>query len=126
METSWLGLRAPWQDVWHFPFPFPNPTAGTAHSANADIFKAYQFGRMNQVGPSGLNSPNGVAVSGGQLIVTDAGRILFWNDTASLTNGQPADGYAGEGVNNFQYENGTGYGRLADRRKRHTYGSSII
>ncbi len=51
------GAPSSWQDVWHFPYPFPNPTAGTAHSADADIFKAYQFGRMNQVGPKRSQLP---------------------------------------------------------------------
>jgi hypothetical protein len=35
----------------------------------------------------------GVAVSGAQLLVSD-GRLLFWNNTATLTNGQAPDGFA--------------------------------
>jgi len=36
----------------------------------------------------------GVVAFDNQLIVGEKGRILFWNDLASLTNGKPADGYA--------------------------------
>lgn len=110
-----------WQDVWHFSAPFPNPTPGVAHSADADVFQGYSFDMMNQVGAAGLNSPNGVAVSGGQLIVADHGRILFWNNTASLTSGQPADGFTGAGVTNFQIGNQTGYGRLVADKGAHLW-----
>ena len=37
----------------------------------------------------------GVAVADDQLIVADWGRILFWNDPASLSNYKPADGVTG-------------------------------
>jgi len=37
----------------------------------------------------------GVAVADNQLIVADWGRILFWNDPASLSNYKPADGVTG-------------------------------
>lgn len=38
---------------------------------------------------------SGVAVANNQLVVSENGRILFWNnpDPANLTNGKPADGY---------------------------------
>jgi hypothetical protein len=36
----------------------------------------------------------GVAVAGSQVIIADS-RILFWNDRASLSNGQDPDGYVG-------------------------------
>ncbi len=40
----------------------------------------------------GLLGPSGVAVYNNQLIVTDRGRIMFWNNANSLTNGQEASG----------------------------------
>ena len=43
----------------------------------------------------GIGSASGVAVADNQLIVADDGRILFWNDPSSLSNGKPADGFAG-------------------------------
>ncbi len=111
-----------WQDVWRFPFPFPYPTPGIAHSADAAVFKSYQHDTMNQVGAAGINSPNGLAVSGGQLVVTDQGRILFWNDTSSLTNGQPANGCAGLGVTDcLTLNRGVGYGRLAADKGSHLW-----
>ncbi len=110
-----------WQDVWRFPVPFPDPMPGTAHSADVDVFKPYQFSFMNQVGPAGINSSNGIAVSNGQLVVADHGRILFWNNTSTLTTGQPANGYTGVGVHNFQYENQVGYGRMAADKASHLW-----
>lgn len=40
---------------------------------------------------------SGVAVANNQLVVSENGRILFWNnpDPANLTNGKAADGYLG-------------------------------
>src|SRR5205823_5522424 len=48
----------------------------------------------------GIASSGGVAVADNQLIVADTGRIVFWNNPATLVNGQPADGVAG-GVSAF-------------------------
>ncbi len=42
-----------------------------------------------------LLSARGVAVARGQLIVADAGRLLFWNDPQALRSGQRADGFVG-------------------------------
>jgi DNA-binding beta-propeller fold protein YncE len=83
------------QDVWRFPSPIPTPTSGIAHSADARIFEPYQFAMQNEAGPAGIFSARGVAVAAGQLIVADAGRLLFWNNPPHLTNGQQADGYVG-------------------------------
>lgn len=84
------------QEVFHFPSPIPDPTPGTAHSTDARIFRAQGWwAPPNFVGPYGLNTPVGVEVAAGQLIVVDQGRILFWNNPWSLTNGKPADGYVG-------------------------------
>ncbi len=111
-----------WQDVWRFPIPFPDPYPGIAHSADAAIFKPLQYDTLNQVGPAGMNSPNGVAVVGSQLVVSDHGRILFWNDTGSLTNGQPASGCAGSGINDcLTFNRNLGYGRLAADQGSHLW-----
>lgn len=84
------------QDVWRFPAPFPEPRAGIAHSADAQIFKGYILGEVNSVTARGLFWPRGIASAAGQLIVSDGGRLLFWNDAPeSLANYKPADGVVG-------------------------------
>ena len=84
------------QDVWRFPAPFPEPRVGIAHSADAQIFKSYILAEANSVTARGLFSPRGIASAAGQLIVSDAGRLLFWNGApGSLFNGKPADGVVG-------------------------------
>ena len=88
------------QDTWRFKAPFPDPARGTAHSADKRVSVPNQFGMFNHVGAAGLYSPRGVAVAeppGGvpQLIVADVGRLLFWNDPPSLSDGQAADGWTG-------------------------------
>ena len=94
-----------WQDVWRFPAPFPLPQRGVAHSADKQIFKPYAIGEFNHVSINALMSPRGVAVSNGQIIVADTGRILFWNTKPSeLANGQPADGYVGAPGSSMQKE----------------------
>ncbi len=83
------------QDVWRFPAPIPEPTPGVAHAADVRLFAPVLWGVHNHLGAGGLYSPRGVEVSDGQLIVTDHGRMLFW-DTADLSaNGQAAQGCAG-------------------------------
>ena len=66
-----------------------------AYPADKRIFLPLQYAVPNHVGPTGFNGPNGVAVAGRQLILAEAHRLMFWNDTSSLTNGQPADGCLG-------------------------------
>jgi hypothetical protein len=83
------------QDVWRFPAPFPDPTPGVAHSADARLFPPYQFGVHNEVGLAGIYSARGIAVAANQVIAADSGRLLFWNDPGAVHNGQPADGFVG-------------------------------
>lgn len=83
------------QDVWRFPAPIPTPRPGIAHSADARLFKPYQFAMPNEIGLAGIYSARGVAVAAGQLIIADAGRLMFWNNPSNLRNGQEADGYVG-------------------------------
>ena len=42
-----------------------------------------------------LLSARGVAAFGDQLVVSDLGRLMYWNGLEELTNGQPADGLIG-------------------------------
>ena len=44
----------------------------------------------------GLHSARGVAVWQDQLVVSDIGRLLFWNGLETLYNGRPADGVIGD------------------------------
>ncbi len=89
--VSTLGI----QDMWRFPAPIP-PISGTAYPADKRIFLPLQFDLANHVGPTAFNTARGLAVAGSQLILTDYGRLMFWNNTSTLTNGQPADGCLGE------------------------------
>ena len=43
-----------------------------------------------------IHSTRGVAVWKDQLIVSDIGRLMFWNGLDTLSNGRPADGVVGE------------------------------
>ena len=116
-----------WQDVWRFPAPFPAPTAGTAHSADHQIFKPYTIGEMNHVSENALNSVRGIIRESGQLIITDMGRILFWNrNTVDLKDGQPADGVVGPA--NFNDQAYPNYGKIDVDGQFHLYairGNSI-
>ena len=83
------------QDVWRFPAPFPDPTPGLAHSADARIFPPFQFTVHNEVGLAGIYSARGVAAAKKQVIVADSGRLMFWNDPGSISKGHTADGFVG-------------------------------
>lgn len=102
------------QDMWRFPAPLPDSTPGIAHSADARIFVAFQFGAHNHIGQAGIFSARGVAVAKGQLIVADAGRLLFWNDPPDLANGQTADGFVGAA--SHQIELPPFFGRIREDR----------
>ncbi|HEX8597858.1 MAG TPA: S-layer homology domain-containing protein [Chloroflexia bacterium] len=49
----------------------------------------------NKLTAYGMSGVSGVEIVDNQLIVADEGRVLFWNNPASLTTGQPADGVTG-------------------------------
>jgi len=70
-----------------------------AHTWTRRLFGSSVAG--NQKDAFGLVNARGIAISNNQLIVGDAGRIMFWNNPGSLSNGQPADGYAGLGSTSF-------------------------
>lgn len=50
----------------------------------------------NATGPRGMYSATGVEVAGGQLIVADMERLLFWNNPWNLADGHLPDGIIGE------------------------------
>lgn len=83
------------QDVWRFPAPIPFPQPGTAHSADARIFKPYQFAEYNSTTTGSLWAARGIAATADQLIIADQSTILFWNDPLTMVNGETADGYVG-------------------------------
>ena len=85
--SAWAGLH----DMWRFPAPIP-PISGTAYPADKRIFLPLQPSIPNHVGFTAFNGGSGVAVAGGQLILSEPNRLMFWNDASSLTNGQPANG----------------------------------
>src|SRR5262249_5081761 len=57
----------------------------------------------------------GVAISGSQLVVSD-GRLLFWNNTATLTNGQAPDGF--ESVNGSAITDPVGFDQIKAANSR--------
>lgn len=77
-------------DVLKFSAPFPDPSPGLFYHPSKRLFLSPNGG--NQAGSKGLSSVvSGVAITPNQFIITD-GRILFWNNPDSLSNGKPADG----------------------------------
>ncbi len=88
--SAWAEL----QDMWRFPAPIPL-ISGVAYPADKRIFLPLQYAVPNQVGRSGFNGSPGLAVAGSQLILAENARLMFWNGTSTLTNGQPADGCLG-------------------------------
>jgi sugar lactone lactonase YvrE len=88
--SAWAEL----QDMWRFPAPIPL-ISGVAYPADKRIFLPLQYAVPNQVGPAAFNGSPGLAVAGSQLILAENARLMFWNDTSTLTNGQPADGCLG-------------------------------
>ena len=115
------------QDVWRFPAPFPDPQVGIAHSADARLLPPFQFTVPNEVGLGGIYSARGVAVAQNQVIVADSGRLLFWNDPASVSNGRPADGFVG--ASNPNVEPQPPFGRVRADGRGHLWairGDSIL
>lgn len=108
------------QDVWRFPAPFPTPTAGISHSADARIFKPYQFAEHNSTTLSSLYAARGIAAFGNQIMVADESRILFWNNPSALVNGQTADGYVGT-TDPRRYVDPPDFGRIRQDQSGHLW-----
>ena len=118
--SAWAEL----QDMWRFPAPIPL-ISGTAYPADKRIFLPLQFDVANHVGPTAFNTPSGIAVAGSQLILAESNRLMFWNDTSTLTNGQPADGCLGDLVDFpeclFEGDHWQLYGRMNADRASHLW-----
>ena len=74
---------------------FPAPTSGseTLNQPDRRLFARDQ--EYNFTGIKGVRSVRGVAAWADQLIVSDIGRLMFWDGLDGLTNGRPADGVVG-------------------------------
>lgn len=93
---------------------------GSLESPTKKLFGAAAFG--NQVADNGLASGAGIAIADNQLIVADRGRLLFWNDPSSLTNGKSADGVTGVGgINNFSTIKGLCCYNIKADKNHHLY-----
>ncbi len=88
------------QDVLRFSAPIPTPQPGVFYQPDRRFF--FPPEGYNARGLKGLRSGQGVATYGDQLVVADAGRLVFWNGLGTLTSGKPADGLIG--IPEFQYQ----------------------
>lgn len=107
----------PFQSVYHFAGPIPNPVAGTIIQPDKNFF--YPPDGQNYRSNKGLAIPGGVAVKNDQLIVSDGYKIVFWNGLNSLSNGKPADGVVG--VADFQGIDPWGIGRIKADSQNHLW-----
>ena len=76
--------------------PAPLFDEGDDTKLQTDKWLFYPPGGINFVGTKGVRAAFGVATFEDQLIVSDHGRLMFWNGLAELTNGKPADGVVGD------------------------------
>ena len=74
---------------------FPTPVVGGTQGVRPDRRLFYPPAETNFKDLNGIHSARGVAVWGDQLIVSDIGRLLYWNGLDTLANGRPADGAVG-------------------------------
>lgn len=81
------------QDVLRFRAPIPTPKPEVIYQPDKRLF--YPPDGYNHMGSKGIRSGAGVAVYADQLIVADAGRLLFWDNVNTLASGEPADGVIG-------------------------------
>jgi hypothetical protein len=106
------------QNIWRYPAPIPDPVKGIAHSADLRLFE--RNGGSNGMSESKLESARGVAVVGGQLIVADPYRIMFWDNVKSLANGDQASGLVGaKSLRSLDYS--APYGRLREDKVGHLW-----
>ena len=85
-------LYLPNHDVLRFG-PSEESRDGSAVQANKRLF--YPPSGFNQMSNARLGGGGGVAVYQDQLIVSEYGRLLFWDGIQDLYSGQPADGVVG-------------------------------
>ena len=86
-------LYLPTHDVIRFSAPAAE--AGSSSVALADKRFFYPPFGFNYMSDRRLGGGGGVAVYRDQLIVSEYGRLLFWNGIEDLSNGQSADGVIG-------------------------------
>lgn len=80
------------ESALYYKHPIPTPTPGRSYEAVARFF-APPF-TANTFDSKSFLGPRGVAATKDQLIVSDHGKIMFWNKPTytSGDNGRPADG----------------------------------
>lgn len=88
------------QDVPRFKAPIPDPQPGVVYQPDRRLFAPPDG--YNARGLHGIRSGHGLATAGDQLVVADAGRLLFWNGLATLSSGQAATGFVGTAA--FEYQ----------------------
>ena len=76
--------------------PAPLLSVGNETNVQTDKWLFHPPGGVNFTGIKGLRAGFGVATFQDQLVVSDFGRLMFWNGLAELTNGKPADGVVGD------------------------------
>ncbi len=113
----WLSGSEAFQDVLRFPGPIAAPMLGSLAKSDYSLFSS--GGEHNLLTSRSFASPAGVVLAEGQLIVSDRGRLLFWNNPSSLTNWQSALGAAG--TTSPAPENPEKYGRMIADENGHLY-----
>ena len=89
------------QDVVRFRAPIPSPMPGVVYAPDKRFFDPPDG--YNRRGLKGLRSGAGVAIYGDQLLVADAGRVVFWNGLDTLNNGKTFDGFVGSSVFSYHF-----------------------
>ncbi len=81
-------------DVFRFPAPAMDADKEAVGPADRRLF--YPPGKANFKDRAGLHSARGIAVWQDQLVVSNIGRLMFWNGLDTLYDGRPADGVIGD------------------------------
>lgn len=81
-------------DVMLFPSPIPDIDSGLISQPDKRFF--YPPDEFNFMGRKGLRAGFSIATFQDQLIVSDLGRLMFWDSLQELSNGKPADGIIGD------------------------------
>ena len=81
-------------DVFRFPATMSRGVRGAVGPADRRLFYPPANPNFKDIG--GMHSARGVAVWQDQLIVSDIGRLMFWNELDTLYSGRPADGVVGD------------------------------
>ncbi len=90
----------------------PDTNTGAVGNAVRRVF--YPPIKPNLKDRVGLHSPKGIAIWQDQLIISDIGRVLFWNGLEDLYNGRPADGVVGDEQNEEEWDHCCGRIKVDD------------